>query len=120
MSAPNDPEAVLSHTSTLMREVQRQKHRNYYLKGPVRFGWIMDNIPDPTSRVILFVQAFMDMEGTNELALGAKVWECAGITDRYHRRRVLNKIRDNMPNYRIINRTGRPSVIKHLEPESRI
>ncbi len=108
----DEPEAVLSHASKERHEAQRNKRREYYLKGPVSFGWIQDNIPDPTSRVILVARAFMDMDGSCECVLSKKIRECAGTTDRYQWRRVLGRIRKPGGNYRVIDRTGRPSVIQ--------
>ena len=107
-----DHVGVLSASSATRHEAQREKRRGYFLKGPVEFGWIVDNIPDPTSRVILVARAFMVMNDKNEWALDAKVWNCAGVTDRYQRRRVLQRIRDVVHDYRVIDRPGRTAVLK--------
>ena len=112
MHPTEDVEGVLSRISHERHEAQREKRREYFLKGPVRFGWILNNIPDPTSRVILVVRAFMDMEGSRECVLSKKIWDCAGITDRYQRRRVLERIRGHGGDYRVVGRTGRPSVLQ--------
>jgi len=40
---------------------QRAKRDAMFLKGPITFGWINLNIPDPTSRLILVAEAFMKM-----------------------------------------------------------
>jgi hypothetical protein len=44
-----------------MRTTQREKRNKLYLGSPVYFGWIQQNIPDPTSRLILVAQGFMGM-----------------------------------------------------------
>ncbi len=108
----DEPDAVLSHASKERHEAQRNKRREYYLKGPVSFGWIRDNIPDRTSRVILVARAFMDMDGSRERVLSKKIRECAGVTDRDQWHRVLARIRKNGGDYRVIDRIGRPSVIQ--------
>ena len=102
MYPTDDVEGVLSRISQARHEAQREKRRRYFLKGPVRFGWILDNIPDPTSRVILVVRAFMDMDGSDECILGKKIWDCADVTNRYQRRRVLKRIREHCDDYRVV------------------
>ena len=39
-----------------MKAAQRAKRDAMFLKGPVTFGWIKHNIPDPTSRLILVAE----------------------------------------------------------------
>ncbi len=105
-------EGVLSRVSQERHVAQCKKRREYFLKGPVTFDWILENIPDSTSRVILVARAFMNMAGASECVLNQKIWACAGVTDRYQRRRVLKRIRKNGGDYRVVDRTGRPSVLQ--------
>ena len=44
-----------------MKAAQRAKRDAMFLKGPVTFGWVNLNIPDPTSRLILVAEAYMKM-----------------------------------------------------------
>ena len=64
-----------------IRAAQRAKRDALFLQGPVEFGWIRQNIPDPASRLILVARAFMRMPTpeVSEVTLTAKVWDCAGI-----------------------------------------
>ena len=36
-----------------MRAAQRAKRDKLFLLGPIDFGWINENLPDPTSRLIV-------------------------------------------------------------------
>jgi len=36
-----------------MKAAQRAKRDKLFLLGPLYFGWINQNLPDPTSRLIL-------------------------------------------------------------------
>ena len=47
------------------RDVQRAKRDKLFLKGPIYFEWIRQNISDPTARLLLVARAFMDMEEKN-------------------------------------------------------
>jgi hypothetical protein len=105
------PEETLSPLSAKRQQTLRNKRDRYFLKGPVSFAWIQKNIPDPTSRALLVARAFMDMRRSNECVLSAEIWDCAGITNRYQRRRVLARLREIEGNYEIEDRTGRPSVL---------
>ena len=73
-----------------MKAAQRKKRDALFLRGPVTFGWIIENIPDPTSRLILVAQGFMGMSQpkATEVTLTAKVWGCAGIESHDQRSRV--------------------------------
>jgi len=44
-----------------IRVAQRAKRDELFLRGPVNFRWVNQNIPDPTSRLILVAQGFMGM-----------------------------------------------------------
>ena len=35
------------------RDIQRAKRGKLFLKGPIYFGWIRQNIKDPTARLLL-------------------------------------------------------------------
>ena len=109
------PKAILSRGSKERRGAQRRKRDKYFLKGPITFDWIVTNVPDPATRVILVARAFMDMAESDECILNAKVWDCAAITDRYQRRRALKRIRDEVGDYQVINRRGRPSVLRRAD-----
>ncbi len=104
-------QSVLSAQSAQRRKTQSEKRGSYFLKGPVRFSWIIANIPDPTSRLILVARAFMDMEGRDECVLSQKVWACANISGKDQRRRVLGKIAKFSSDYQIDSRSGRASVL---------
>jgi hypothetical protein len=96
-----------------MQTAQRLKRDAMFLKGPVTFGWIKRNIPDPTSRLILVAEAFMKMAmpTLNSLELTLKVWDCAGIQSHDQRSRVLKKIDKRCEGYWVERRGGRTAVL---------
>jgi hypothetical protein len=94
-------------------QAQRDKRNRYFLKGPVTFAWLRKNIPDPASRVVLIARAFTDMGGSRECTLTTRIWDCAGVFDRYQRRRILVRLREVADDYEIVDRTGRPSQLRH-------
>ena len=97
------------------RDIQRVKRDKLFLKGPIYFGWIRQNIKDPTARLLLVARAFMDMEEINHYPLTLKVWDCAEINDRSRRTTVLNNIRKHVKNYRVERHIGKPSVIHQVK-----
>ena len=96
-----------------MRAAQRAKRDALFLKGPVKFGWINQNIPDPTSRLILVARAFMGMSTpkASEVTLTAMVWNCAGVESPDQRSRVLKKIDQHCEGYWVERRDGRTAVL---------
>jgi hypothetical protein len=108
------PDEILSPLSAKRQKALHNKRDQYFLGGPISFTWIRNNIPDPTSRVVLVTQAFMDMSRSDEWPLTAKIWDCAGITNRDQRRRVLARLRTIRGNYEIEDRVGRPSVLRKV------
>ena len=83
------------------RDIQRKKRDKLFLKGPIYFGWIRQNIKDPTARLLLVARAFMDMEEKTHYTLTLKVWDCAGINDKSRRTRVLQNIRKDVKDYSV-------------------
>ena len=104
--------ARLGDLSRERRKNRREKRDRYFIKGPLPFPWVRENIPNPTSRLILVAKAFMDMERRNEVALSRKIWDCAGIPGSSQRRHVLERIRTSVSGYRVIPRRGRTSLLK--------
>ena len=102
-----------------MKTAQRVKRDAMFLKGPVTFGWIKRNIPDPTSRLILVAEAYMKMATPklNSLELTLKVWDCAGIESRDQRSRVLKKIDQRCEGYWVERRDGRTAVLHTIYRE---
>jgi hypothetical protein len=103
------------------RTKQRAKRDELFLKGPIRFVWIRENIPDPTCRVILVAEAFMKMSQPEKssVELGQKIWDCAGVSDPDRRARVLRKIDTEVAGYRVARRPGRPAVL-HRTPTTAV
>ena len=97
------------------RDIQRAKRDKLFLKGPIYFEWIRQNISDPTARLLLVARAFMDMEEKNHYPLTSKGWDCAGVNDRSRRTRVLKNINKKVKEYRVERRIGRTSVIYHAK-----
>ena len=97
------------------RDIQRTKRGKLFLKGPIYFEWIRQNIADPTARLLLVARAFMDMEQIDHYPLTLKVWDCAGVNDRSRRTRVLKNIRKDVKDYGVERRIGKPSVIYHMK-----
>ena len=96
-----------------MRAAQRAKLDALFLKGPVKFGCIRQNIPDPTSRLILVARAFMGIPEpqTSEVTLTAMVWDCARVDNPDQRSRVLKKIDQRCEGYWVERRDGRTAVL---------
>lgn len=96
-----------------MKAAQRAKRDAMFLKGPITFGWIKRSIPDPTSRLILVAEAFINMHSPalKSLALSLKIWDCAGIQSHDQRSRVLKKIDKRCGGYWVERREGRTSVL---------
>ena len=92
---------------------QRARRDALFLKGPIKFGWIRQNIPDPTSRLILVARGFMNMANPTETecTLSLKVWDCAGNHSPDQRTRVLKKIGQKCEGYWVEQRKGRTSVL---------
>jgi hypothetical protein len=95
------------------RLAQRAKRDALFLKGPIKFGWVRQNVPDPTSRLILVARGFMNMANPakTEYELSLKVWDCAGIHSPDQRTRVLKKIDQKCEGYWVEQRKGRTSVL---------
>ena len=104
--------AVLSNKSPFTDDRQRAKRGQLFLKGPVTFNWINQNIPDPASRLVLVARAFMDMENVSVIALSRKVWSAANIEGKDARHRVVQKIAEHANGYEIIPRCGRTSLLQ--------
>ena len=96
-----------------MRAAQRAKRDKLFLLGPIDFGWINQNLPDPTSRLILVARAFMGMSTSkaSEVTLTAMVWDCAGVESPDQRSRVLKKIDRRCEGYWVERRDGRTAVL---------
>ncbi len=95
------------------RHAARQKARKeLFLKGPVTFHWMCSHIPDATSRLILVALAFATIEDRSRIKLTRKHWECAGITDKDTRSRVVAKIRRECSGILLDTRQGRCTYIE--------
>ena len=95
------------------RHAARQKARDQlFLKGPVTFNWMGSHTPDATSRMILVVRAFVAIEDCPRIKLTRKHWECAGITDKDTRSRVIAKIKRECPGILLDTRQGRCTYIE--------
>ena len=95
------------------RHAARQKARDQlFLKGRVTFNWMCSHTPDATSRMILFVRAFVAIEDSRRIKLTRKHWECAGITDKDTRSRVIAKIKRECPGILLDTRQGRCTYIE--------
>jgi hypothetical protein len=70
-----------------------------------------NHIPDATSRLILVARAFVDIEDSPRIKLTRKHWECAGITNKDTRSRVIAKIRRECPNILLDSKQGRCTYI---------
>ena len=95
------------------RHAARQKARKeLFLKGPVTFHWMRSDIPDATSRLILVALAFATIEDRSRIKLTRKHWECAGITDKDTRSRVIAKIKRECPGILLDAQQGRCTYIE--------
>lgn len=96
---------------------QTRKREALFLQGPVRFGWIKRNIPDPASRLILVAEAFMKMKEPHldALELRQQVWDCAGIAGKDRRSRVLAKIDKSVTGYTVERKTGGVATLRRTK-----
>ena len=100
-----------------LRDAQRAKRDKLFLKGPIYFGWIRENIADPTARLLLVARGYMNMSKPIKtyLELTLKEWDSAWINDRSKRTRVLKNIRKDVKDYGVERRIGKPSVSYHMK-----
>jgi len=103
---------ILSSYSLSIRDTQKKKRQSLFLKGPLTFDWIITNIPDPTSRLILVAQAYMDMNSANEIPLSQKVWSSASIEGKDSRYRVTAHLREHVQGFEVIARPGKTSLLR--------
>ena len=100
-------EGQLTHSSQQQHNKRLKKRAELFLKGPTKLQWLRDNIPDPMARLVLVARAFSDIENTHRVKLTRKIWECAGITDKDTRSRVINKISRRCPTILVDAQRGR-------------
>ena len=100
-------------SASQQRCAARQKARKeLFLKGPVTFNWMCSHIPDATSRLIRVARAVVAMEDCPRIKLTRQHWECAGITDKDTRSRVIAKIRRECPRILLDTKQGRCTYIE--------
>lgn len=102
----------LSRVSQEQHNKRLKKRAELFLKGPVKLQWLRDNIPDPTARLVLIARAFSDIEDDKRIKLTRKIWECAGITDKDVRSRVINKVRRECPSILVDAQRGRCTYLE--------
>ena len=102
----------LSFASQRRHAARQKAWDQLFLKGPVTFNWMCSHIPDATSRLILVARAFVTMEDSPRIKLTRKHWECAGITDKDTRSRVIAKIRRECPSILLDAKQGRCTYIE--------
>jgi hypothetical protein len=103
--------------TTDRRLQQALKREALFLKGPILFGWIKQNIPDPASRLILVAEAFMKMKtpALDALKLRKQVWDCAGISGKDRRSRVLAKIDWSVSGYTVERNSGGVATLRRVK-----
>ena len=89
------------------------KPTELFLSGPIPFDWIRKACLEPADRLALILRAFLDMRGVNELRVSAEICRYAGISDRYQRRRCLQKLASTGL-FEISAAQGRSPVAKRL------
>ena len=100
-------------SASQQRHAARQRARDQlFLKGPVTFDWMCSHLPDAASRLILVARAFVDIEDSARIKLTRKHWECAGITDKDTRSRVIAKIKRECPAILLDTKQGRCTYIE--------
>ena len=102
----------LSSASQRRHAVRQKVRHQLFLRGPVTFDWMCSHIPDATSRLILVARAFVDIEDSARIKLTLKHWECAGITDKDTRSRVIAKIKRKCPGILLDTQQGRCTYIE--------
>ena len=103
--------------TTDLRLQQVRKREALFLKGPILFGWIKQNIPDPASRLILVAEAFMKMKtpASDSLKLRQLIWDCAGISGKDRRSRVLAKIDKSVSGYTVERKVGGVATLRRVK-----
>lgn len=102
----------ISSVSQRQHDIRQRARGELFLKGPIYFKWLCHHLPDATSRLILIARAFAHIEGQKRIKLTRKHWECAGITDKDTRSRVIAKIRRACPDIRLDAKQGRCTYIE--------
>ena len=74
---------------------RKQPKAELFLKGPIRFDWIRQNVQCPPDRLLLVLRAYGDMLRTRELKLTAGMLRDAGIDDRKAGYRALHRLEAN-------------------------
>lgn len=103
---------TLAHATIELAKKRQTKNSQRFVRGPIYFDWINANIPDPASRLILVVRAFMDMKGESSIALTDQIWRAAAILDKDTRYRVLKRLRSVVHDLEIITRPGRTTLVQ--------
>ncbi len=89
------------------------KSAGLFLCGPVPFDWIRRACSEPADRLALILRAFLDMREAKEVRVSAEICRYAGISDRYQRRRCLQKLaRTGL--FEISAARGRSPIAKRL------
>ena len=73
------PEQRVVSASSVLTKHSRKRHGGLFLKGPIKFDWIVKAIADPADRLALVIRAFMDIEGTSSLRVTSTICRHAGI-----------------------------------------
>ena len=107
-----DTKGRLSSASQQRHAARQKARKELFLKGPVTFTWMCGHIPDDTSPLILVARAFVAIEDSARVKLTRKHWECAGITDKDARSRVIAKIRSECPGILLDTKQGRCTYIE--------
>jgi len=93
-SVPDDAVSTEKvETQTATRQKARRASR--FLKGPIPFAWIRQNVRDPADRLLLVLVAHADMRQSMELKVTADILRDAGISNRKAVYRALDALGAN-------------------------
>lgn len=108
---------MLSRETIRAQARQRERRKGLFLAGPIPFGWILANIPDPASRLTLVARAYMDMEKVTALALSRKIWASANIVGKDARHRVLRKLGAQQGDFEVVSQPGKCTLLRCRETQ---
>ena len=94
-SSVPDKDVPAERVETATARKQRQRRDQRFLKGPISFRWIRENIQYPADRLLLVLRAHTDMQRSNEIKITKGILVDAGISDRQVVYRAIKKLEKN-------------------------
>lgn len=90
---------------------QEPKQKSLFLKGPIPLSWVRKSIPDPTSRLLLVLRAYSDMQRAEWFKVSKEIEREAGLKYRKAVHRALKQLEDAGA-VKVIRKPGRRPTVK--------